>query len=228
MRRRQILYRFQALPLEEKLMILGALATVVSCFLPWYGINSRVINEWWNAFSSIGSVAGSFLVASAGILMAMVLTPVFFESLDLSRRFPWSKYQITTFLSAQNAFVSLLFIPVYSQYALATASNSGVRFGLYAALISSLFTSIASLVALQRSPQQAATPVYEPGEERAHRHLTDEEQELWAVQNQESPEEEFSPFVHDEEDQTLVGYQASPEYNQAEQADQQDTFNPLR
>ncbi len=233
MRRRQIINRLQDLPLEEKLILLGAIATIVSCFLPWYGINSRVINEWWNAFSSIGSVAGGFLVASSSLLLILVLTPVFITGADISKRFPWGKHQISTFLAGQNAFVALLFIPVYSQYALATASNSGVRFGLYSALLSSLVTSVSALIALQRSRKQKA-PVYEGDLQREHRPLEDEfaddisDQRSQNSQWEENADEELSPFVNDEEDQTLVGYQpvGYTHHDSQLQKQEQEPFNP--
>jgi len=144
MRRKGFARRLQNLPKEKQMIALASIVTFISCFLPWYGINSRVINEWWNAFGSIGSVAGYIIASFALLSLAIILFPVLKSDLNLQQRLPMKESSLLVFLNAQSLFVALLFIPVYAQYSLINATNSGSRFGIYLALISTLFGSIVS------------------------------------------------------------------------------------
>lgn len=134
--------RFKALQPEKKILIVTSAVAAIACFLPWYGINSRVINEWWNAFGSIGSVAGYIVFAFSVCSLIGLVTPLIRSELDIFKKLPISDTSAYMFLNGQSFFVSLLFIPVYSQYSLINATNSGTRFGLYVALVSTLIGTI--------------------------------------------------------------------------------------
>ncbi|MDP2691814.1 MAG: hypothetical protein Q8O95_05430 [bacterium] len=131
-------------------MGIASLVVMVSTFLPWYGINSRVINEWWNAFGSIGSVAGYVVFVSSAIVFTLIVTPVIKPEFNIGKRLPWNEGKTLFFLSAQSCFVTVLFMPVYAQYSLINATNSGTRFGLYMTLIGTLTSSVFALIYQRR------------------------------------------------------------------------------
>lgn len=140
-------------------MAIASVVMLVSCFLPWYGINSRVINEWWNAFGSIGSVAGYIIATFSLIILAVILLPVMKPDFDMQKRLPWKESSLLLFLSSQSLFISLIFIPVYTQYSLINATNSGTRFGIYITLIAAL---VASIVALSYSKKVSENNLRQP------------------------------------------------------------------
>jgi hypothetical protein len=140
--RRNFMSRIKRLKGEEKVMLVGAIVTIVSCFMPWYGISSRVINEWWNGFGSIGSVAGYLIAFFALSVATLTVLP----ALDVKPKLPWKSEKITLFLSAQAMFLGLVFLVVYAQYSLYDSPNSSTRFGLYLTLVSSIIMFIASTV----------------------------------------------------------------------------------
>lgn len=150
MRRQSIMSRLQSLSAEKKVLVLTSFITLLACFMPWYGINSRVVNEWWNAFNSIGSVAGYVVTIFSLFVLLHLLLPIIKPEWDFSKKFPWSDSSLLLFFSGQSFMVTLLFIPVYAQYSLINATNSGTRFGIYLALISSLIGTISALIAKKK------------------------------------------------------------------------------
>lgn len=150
MRKKQFSHRIASLDSEKKVIAITNILSLVACFLPWYGINSRVINEWWNAFSSIGSVAGYMIALFSLVSLGIIFTQVLKPEWDVQQKLFFKESSVLFFLGAQSVFVTLMFIPVYAQYSLINASNSGTRFGIYVALVSSLVTTIVSLAYLKR------------------------------------------------------------------------------
>lgn len=173
MRKKQLSHRIKALDPEKKIIAIASLASLIACFLPWYGINSRVINEWWNAFGSIGSVAGyvitTFSIVSLGIILTQVLKPEW----NIQQKLVLKESSLLLFLSAQSFFVSLLFVPVYAQYSLINASNSGTRFGIYIALGSTLAATIVSFAYLKRTEKNASLQKDFANVPRSHRTIDD-------------------------------------------------------
>lgn len=172
--------------------------TLISCFLPWYGINSRVINEWWNAFNSIGSVAGYALLTFSLLSMAVVLLPVFKEDFDLQSRLPFRVSALLIFFSSQSLFVTLMFIPVYAQYSLLNATNSSTRFGIYLALISSAVASMFALSAARKESSESSASEEFINVPRAHRSVSPWEEEPSEMVEQ-SPPEEIQPRETEQE-----------------------------
>ena len=201
MRRNSFPSRFKALPVEKKIITIVSLGVLISCFLPWYGINSRVINEWWNAFGSIGSVAG-YIVASFAILsLAMILLPTLKPNWNLLDKFPWKESSILFFLNGQSFLVILFFIPVYAQYSLINATSSGTRFGIYLALAGTLIATIMSLSYQRRALREDNKQAEFAKVPREHRDLSNWEQESdnteteeELAQNEELEEEQESIF----------------------------------
>jgi hypothetical protein len=202
MRRKQFSHRLKALEPEKKVLAVASFASLVACFLPWYGINSRVINEWWNAFSSIGSVAGYvitvFSVATLGMILVQLLKPEW----DFQKKLVVKESSLLVFLSAQSFFVTLLFIPVYAQYSLINASNSGTRFGIYIALVSTLVSSIVSFAYLKRSEKNAPGKTEFASIPRTHRNVSDwdESENSETVAEQIEQETMFEPYSQPEEE----------------------------
>ncbi|MGE3279239.1 MAG: hypothetical protein AB7J40_05675 [Candidatus Altimarinota bacterium] len=190
MRKKQLSQRIKALEPEKKIIALASLASLIACFLPWYGINSRVINEWWNAFGSIGSVAGyvisTFAVFSLGVVLAQLLKPEW----NLQQKLILKESTLLLFLNAQSFFVTLLFIPVYAQYSLINASNSGTRFGIYTALVSTLVASVVSFAYHKRMEKNASLQKDFANVPRSHRSVNEWEQE--------ESSEEYSEAVQQE------------------------------
>lgn len=160
-RKTTISRNFGRLAVEKKVILFSAFATFVSCFMPWYGSNSRLlINRIdWNAFDNIGSVGGYLISGFALITLSMVTLPIFVDGLSLTKKLPVRESSLLLFLSGQSAFVSLLFIAIYSQYALLQSANSSTRFGLYITLVSSLITSVATLTMMQKEKRSMASPL---------------------------------------------------------------------
>lgn len=139
--RRNILTQLQRLKPEQKLLLAGSLTTILGCFLPWYGISSRVVSEWWSGFGNIGSVAGYFISFFAITIIALTLLPLW----DVKMKFPWSNEKISLAFASQILLLSLVFIVVYAQYAIYDSPNSSTRFGLYVTLVASILTFLGAL-----------------------------------------------------------------------------------
>lgn len=206
MRRKNFSSRFRALPVEKKILAVASLVTLVSCFLPWYGINSRVINEWWNAFSSIGSVAGYLVTVLSLVSLGLLMLPVIKPEWDLSKKLPMKETSLLIFLNAQSLFVTLIFIPVYAQYSLINATNSGTRFGIYIALISTLVSAVAAL-SYQRRAEKLDSRLQEFAQvPRSHRAVDDwsQEENLDAEQDQDenlAENEQETIFMENQEEE---------------------------
>lgn len=170
------------MPPEKKVIATAAIVTLVSCFLPWYGINSRVINEWWNAFGSIGSVAGYVVLSFSVAILAIILLPVLKPQMDIKKKLPFRESSLLIFFSGQSFFISLIFIPVYSQYSLINATNSGTRFGIYLALLSTLISTIVAL-AYQRKNERLSLQEDFATVPRTQRNIND-----WDAENEEEPQ----------------------------------------
>lgn len=208
MRRKNFSSRFRALPVEKKILAIASLVTLVSCFLPWYGINSRVINEWWNAFSSIGSVAGYLVTVFSLCSLVLLLAPVIKPELDLSKKLPMKETSMLIFLNAQSLFVTLIFIPVYAQYSLINATNSGTRFGIYIALISTLVSAVAAL-SYQRRAEKLASRLQEFVQvPRAHRAVDDWSQE----ENLDEQQDQEETLVENEQETIFTENQEEEQY----------------
>ncbi|MDF2378989.1 MAG: hypothetical protein P1V18_02060 [Candidatus Gracilibacteria bacterium] len=163
-RKNTISRNFRRLAAEKKVILFSASLTLISCFMPWYGSNSRLlINRIdWNAFDNIGSIGGYLISSFAIITLALVVAPMVFEGINLTKKLPFRESSIVLFLSGQSAFISFLFTAIYSQYALVQSANSSTRFGLYMALSSSLITAVAALTMMQkekRLPQRVQEEV---------------------------------------------------------------------
>lgn len=200
MRKKSFTNRLKDLAFEKKIMALASLATLVSCFLPWYGINSRVINEWWNAYSSIGSVAGYVITVLSLLSLGLLLAPVIRPEFDLEKKLPWKSTSLLILLNAQSLFVALLFVPIYAQFSLINASNSGARFGIYAAIISALVASVVAVIYQRKMEKQSGREQEFVSMPRAHRGVNDWEE----VQDESSPETEM---VEEDQETMFEAYQ---------------------
>lgn len=182
MRRKKFSSKIKALPAEKKVIAMASLVVLVSCFLPWYGINSRVINEWWSAFGSIGSVAGYIVATFAIASLAIILLPQIKPGFSFANKLPWEESSILFFLSAQSLFVTAIFIPVYAQYSLINATSSGTRFGIYLALAGTLIASIVALAYHRRVAKESSRAEF-ASVPRTHRDIED-----WSEETEDTQE----------------------------------------
>lgn len=227
MRRKTIMKRIQAMPLERKVLAISAIVTLASCFMPWYGINSRVINEWWNAFGSIGSVAGYIVFAFSLLSLAMVAVPALIES-EIQKKMPVKETALHVFLQGQSFFVALLFIPVYSQYSLINATNSGTRFGLYVALIS---TFVGTLVAMSqhRKREQLGARANFASVPSPQRTLHEWEEEESSYDTEETEEAELQEEMFTEEQPVAAETSSYYAPETSHEGDQEEVpFNPYK
>jgi|CXWL01.1.fsa_nt_gi hypothetical protein len=217
MRKKSLSGRIKDLAFEKKIMALASLATLVSCFLPWYGINSRVINEWWNAYSNIGSVAGYVITVFSLLSLGLLLAPVLRPELDLDKKLPWKSTSLLILLNVQSLFVALLFVPIYAQFSLINASNSGARFGIYVAIISSLVAAVVAVVYQRKMERLSVREQEFVSMPRAHRAVNDweepQDQSSSTVETVEEGQETMFESYQDQEQEQVEASQSSPDYD---------------
>lgn len=192
LRKRTFTQRLRALPVEKQIMAMMNVITILACFLPWYGINSPIISESWNAFNSIGLVAGYLLLTFSLLSLFIIVGPAIREEFDLGKKLPFSDTSQFLFLNGQSVFVTLIFIPVFSQYSFLYETSSSTRFGIYLALIS---TFIAFIFALSYRKKGSLTESREDeffNIPRTHRELSPDEMPEDSIKDATIPKQEAS------------------------------------
>jgi hypothetical protein len=242
MRRKTLINRIKGMTNERKVLALSSILTFAACFMPWYGINSRVINEWWNAFGSIGSVAGYLVLAFALTSLTLLALPVATQSeISIGKHLPFKESSLLIFLQGQSFFVTLLFIPIYSQYSLINATNSGTRFGLYVALLSTLAGTLFAIAQHRKGEPFQSSEQSFPQVPQTHRSLNewdDETTDSFETEEDTDQEEMFDKEVQPvaaTESSTFSPYQdnnqnqgqASGQTNDQTQ-DQSSRFDPYQ
>lgn len=141
-RRKSFTQQLNRLSFEEKIIGASSLVVIVACFFPWYGISSRIMDQWWNGFSNIGYVVGYVVFLTALTVLYGVLAPLF--SLPIPKILE-NKFSYLA-LHGESAFLLTILSFIYAKYTVFDAPGSSVRFGLYTALIASLAGAIAGYV----------------------------------------------------------------------------------
>ena len=141
-RKKSFIQQLNRLSLEEKIVGTASSAIIVACFFPWYGISSRIMNQWWNGFSNIGYVVGYMVFLAAITSLYAVVAPIF--SMPVPKIL--NKKTTHLFLHGEVAFLLVILSFIYARYTIFDAPGSSVRFGLYTALISSFVGSISGYV----------------------------------------------------------------------------------
>ena len=139
-----MLFRLSA---EEKVIGVGGLVAILSVFMPWYSVVlsfEKGITE--SGFSGdlgvVGFVVFLFTLLSLGFLMG--------DHLHFRiPRFGFKKEGIILFFSGESAFLLLLEAAIFTKRSL-DYTNAEIRFGLYLALIGSLFATFAAYAQLQK------------------------------------------------------------------------------
>jgi hypothetical protein len=206
--RRNFKKRFKTLKGEQKTLLFASLTSIVGCFLPWYGISSRVINEWWSGFGSIGFIAGYTISLFAFSLILLTLLPLW----DIKPQLPWKSEKLQVFFSAQAFFIALLFLAVYAQYSIYDSPNSSIRFGIYVTIASTAIASISALIIAKNAdkgrisfstPELMNVPRHHQGIESAELELQPEtfenlEQETLIKEDFEQLAPKYSQKAHQE------------------------------
>jgi hypothetical protein len=146
MRKRSPLNRFKHLNTEQKAVSVTAILTFIFCFMPWYAISSRTVSKWWSGFENIGSVGGYLIAFLAIVVLAITILP----TLGVKLRLPWKNEHIVIALSAEAAFLAVVFLAVYIQYSLHDSLDSSTSFGIYLTIVSTFAMTIAA-IALNKS-----------------------------------------------------------------------------
>lgn len=141
-RKKSFLSLVNRLSFEEKLIGAASLVTIVACFLPWYGISSRVMEQWWNGFSNIGYIIGYTVFIIAAISLYSIAAPLF----SLPNLKVFEQKMIHLLLHGEASFLLVLLSFVYARYTVFDAPGSSVRFGLYTALIASFIGAVSGYV----------------------------------------------------------------------------------
>jgi hypothetical protein len=137
-RRKSFTHLLGRLSFEEKLIGAASLVTAIACFLPWYGISSRIMDQWWNGFSNIGYVVGYVVFLTALAVLYGITAPLFSLPTPkiLARKFSY------LVLHGESTFLLIILSFIYARYTIFDAPGSSVRFGLYTALIASFVGAI--------------------------------------------------------------------------------------
>jgi hypothetical protein len=231
MRRKTLINRVKAVSLERKVLSVSSILTLTACFMPWYGINSRVINEWWNAFGSIGSVAGYIVLSFSLASLALLALPVMTQSeISIGKHLPFRESTLLVFLQGQSFFVSLLFIPVYSQYSLINATNSGTRFGLYVALLSTLVGTLFAISHYRKGGDLLTRNIQFTKVPQTQRSLNQWDDESGEDLVSEENERQEEVFVQETEAVATVENSSFSPYkdNNHDQEPTTDTFDPYQ
>ncbi len=228
MRRKNLTSRIKSMTNERKVLAISSILTLAACFMPWYGINSRVINEWWNAFGSIGSVAG-YLVFSFSLISLFLVTIPLLSASDssIAKKLPFREASLHIFLQGQSFFIALVFIPVYSQYSLINATNSGTRFGLYVALLSTLVGTLFAIGFHRKAEQLQMSRESFASVPQSQRSLNEWDEE--ATESISSEEDIAQEEMFEDEDETLITAE-STSFSSFERSSQEETkrFDPYQ
>ncbi len=141
-RKKTLLSLLHRLSFEEKLIGISSLLTIFACFLPWYGITSRIMDQWWNGFSNIGYIVGYVVFVIALASAYALVAPIF--SLPVPKFLRHTLSHLV--LHGEASFLLILLSFVYARYTVFDAPGSSVRFGLYMALISSFIGAVSGYI----------------------------------------------------------------------------------
>ena len=133
---------------EEKVLGIGALAVLVSCFLPWYSVTLNYNQQ----MTSESAFTGDLGVIGFVIFILVILSLIFMMADYLHFRMPkfgYKKEQILLFLMGESAFLILLTIAVYTKRSL-DYTNAGLRFGIYLSLIGTFVGAFAAYAQNQK------------------------------------------------------------------------------
>lgn len=179
---RRLKHMLLRLSAEEKVIGVGALVTILSVFMPWYSVVlsfEKGVTE--SGFSGdlgvVGFVVFLFTLLTLGFLMG--------DHLHFRiPRFGFQKEGIILFFCGESAFLLLLEAAIFTKRSL-DYTNAEIRFGLYLALIGSLFATFASYAQLQKLQKKETKAFFdhdtepeEPVEPQAEETLPEELSEV--------------------------------------------------
>ena len=154
-RLKHMLFRLSA---EEKVIGIGGLVAILSVFMPWYS----VVLSFEKGITESG-FSGDLGVVGFVVFLFTLLTMGFLMGDHLHFRIPrfgFRKEGIILFLSAESAFLLLLEAAIFTKRSL-DYTNAEIRFGLYLALIGSLFATFAAYAQLQKLGKKETQSFFE-------------------------------------------------------------------
>jgi hypothetical protein len=144
---RRLKHTLLRLSAEEKVIGIGGLVTILGVFMPWYSVVlsfEKGITE--SGFSGDLGVIGFVVFLMTLLALGFLLGDHFRFRLP---RFGFKKESIILFFSGESAFLLLLVAAVFTKRSL-DYTNAEIRFGLYMALLGSLFATFAAFAQLQK------------------------------------------------------------------------------
>lgn len=142
-KKRSIFTYLSRILLEEKVVLIASLITIVMCFLPWYSTEFRPGRiQMYNGFQSIGSFTAYIVFFGASLSIAKIISGYFSFNLP---RFIRSHF-FHAMIHGQLTFILALLFTTFARYALLDGIRSGIRFGIYGALIASMIAAVAGYV----------------------------------------------------------------------------------
>ena len=176
---RRLKHMLIRLTAEEKVIAVGSLVILFSAFMPWYSV---VLN--FDKGVSENGFSGDLGVIGFVVFLMTLLTLVFLVGDYLNFKMPqfgFSKESVLLFLSGETAFLLLLVVAIFTKRSL-DYTNAELRFGLYTALIGSVFSAFAAFAQIQKMHKKEARAFFthddEPLQEEDEKMEESEEKEI--------------------------------------------------
>jgi len=158
---RRLKHMLIRLTTEEKVIAVGSLVILFSAFMPWYSV---VLN--FEKGVSENGFSGDLGVIGFVIFLMTLLNLVFLVGDYLNFKMPqfgFSKESVLLFLSGETAFLLLLVVAIFTKRSL-DYTNAELRFGLYTALIGSIFSTFAAFAQIQKTHKKETQAFFAHGE----------------------------------------------------------------
>jgi len=147
---------------EEKVIAVGSLVILFSAFMPWYSVVlnfEKGVSE--NGFSGDLGVMGFVIFLMTLLNLAFLLGDYLNFKMP---QFGFTKESVLLFLSGETAFLLLLVVAIFTKRSL-DYTNAELRFGLYTALIGSVFSAFAAFAQVQKIHKKEARAFFTHDEE---------------------------------------------------------------
>lgn len=213
---RRIKHMLLRLSPEEKVAAIGSVVVLASTFMPWFSINSNVIEKGVveSGFAGHLGIIGFVVFLLTGIsIFNLVAEHMRIKLPNLG----YKKEKISLFLTGESAFLLLLTLAIYTKRSL-DFTNSEIRFGLYAALIGSFLAAFATYAQIQKQERKQVRDLFEHPEEQEEEMEMEQEEVLEALSEEEiieepqeviqealieEPEQVVSPIIEEVEEELV-------------------------
>lgn len=219
---RRIKHTLLRLSLEEKVVGIGALMTMIGCFLPWYtedNAGTDVVTTEYGFSGDLGVIG--FVI----FLMALL---GFIGMIAENMRIPFPKFghkreNILFFFLGQTAFLSLLTLAIYTKRSL-EFTNANLRFGIYLVIGAAFFSALSAFALIRKNRRQEALEFFEQQPPLAEGEDADEmaEEDIEELKEEVTEEmpEEASTFQEDVALMDEIEKEQKNEFNSNEEGEE--------